>query len=54
MLLWVLWPNGWVLPVGGALVGYITNWVAIKLIFEPVEPVQVSSGPELFRQEKGT
>lgn len=41
MWLWILFPNNWVLPVGGALVGYITNWVAIKLIFEPVEPTPV-------------
>lgn len=41
MLLWIALPNGWVLPVGGALVGYVTNWVAIKLIFEPVEPTPV-------------
>jgi len=45
MLLWVLLPNGWVLSVGGALVGYITNWVAIKLIFEPVEPTRLKIGP---------
>lgn len=32
---------------GGALVGYITNWVAIKLIFDPVEPVQL--GPFVFQ-----
>ena len=28
----------WVLPVLGILVGYITNLVAIHMIFEPVEP----------------
>jgi uncharacterized membrane protein YheB (UPF0754 family) len=27
----------WVLPIGGVLIGYITNWVAIWMIFEPVE-----------------
>ena len=32
--------NGrWTLPVAGALVGYVTNWLAIKLLFEPAEPV---------------
>lgn len=41
MVLWLLLPNDWALPVGGALVGYITNWVAIKLIFDPVEPTPV-------------
>lgn len=41
MLLWICVPNSWTLPLGGALVGYITNWVAIKLIFDPVEPTPV-------------
>ena len=27
------------LAVGGAAVGYLTNWIALKLIFEPVEKV---------------
>ena len=29
------------MPIGGALVGYITNWVALKLIFEPLNPISV-------------
>jgi len=41
MVLWICVPNSWTLPLGGALVGYITNWVAIKLIFDPVEPTPV-------------
>ncbi|MGB0839074.1 MAG: DUF445 domain-containing protein [Chitinophagales bacterium] len=31
----------WMLPLAGLLVGYATNWLALKLIFEPVEPKQV-------------
>lgn len=27
----------WILPVAGASLGYVTNWIAIKLIFNPVE-----------------
>jgi hypothetical protein len=27
--------------VAGALVGYVTNWIAIKLLFEPAEPVEI-------------
>mmetsp|Transcript_73190 Transcript_73190/g.206964 ORF Transcript_73190/g.206964 Transcript_73190/m.206964 type:complete len:440 (-) Transcript_73190:95-1414(-) len=38
MSAWVFLPWQWTLPVAGALVGYVTNWLAIKLIFEPVEP----------------
>lgn len=41
MALWAAAPRPWTLPVAGALVGYITNWVAIKLLFEPAEAVQV-------------
>ncbi len=36
----------WVLPVFGVLVGYLTNWLALKLIFEPVEPRKI--GPFTF------
>lgn len=31
----------WVLPLSGVVVGYLTNWIAIKVIFNPVEPVRV-------------
>ncbi|KAL9181771.1 hypothetical protein ACHAXT_012114 [Thalassiosira profunda] len=41
MLLWVAQPVQWTLPVAGAIVGYVTNWIAIKLLFDPAEPVQV-------------
>lgn len=35
---WLLFPAVWVLPVFGFLVGYVTNWLALKLIFEPRLP----------------
>ena len=41
MLVWIVYPAGWVLPAAGFLVGYITNWLALNLIFEPKEPKQV-------------
>lgn len=31
----------WLLPVCGFIVGWITNFLALKVIFRPVEPVQV-------------
>jgi uncharacterized membrane protein YheB (UPF0754 family) len=30
-----------VLPVGGLVVGYLTNWIAIKIIFEPKKPIKL-------------
>lgn len=44
---WTVAPRAWTLPVAGALVGYITNWLAIKLLFEPAEPVAV--GPVVLQ-----
>jgi uncharacterized membrane protein YheB (UPF0754 family) len=37
----MLYPANWTLPVSGALVGYVTNWIALKWIFEPLNPVKV-------------
>jgi uncharacterized membrane protein YheB (UPF0754 family) len=39
MLIWNAYQIWWVLPLGGALVGYLTNWIALKIIFEPQNPV---------------
>ena len=38
MLLWYFYQAWWILPFGGLLVGYATNWIAIKIIFEPKRP----------------
>ena len=40
MLLWHFYQSWWILPVGGLLVGYLTNWIAIKIIFEPKRPIK--------------
>jgi uncharacterized membrane protein YheB (UPF0754 family) len=34
-------PYWWVLPVGGVIIGWVTNWVALWMIFEPVEPRRI-------------
>jgi uncharacterized membrane protein YheB (UPF0754 family) len=41
MLIWVLYPAPWVLPAAGFCVGYLTNWIAIRLVFSPREPVKI-------------
>eukprot|EP00803_Ostreobium_quekettii_P008406 evm.model.scf_171.9 EVM.evm.TU.scf_171.9 scf_171:69862-73698(+) len=35
------WDNEWVLPVAGLLVGWVTNVLALKLIFQPAEPHKI-------------
>ncbi|MDV6013747.1 hypothetical protein [Haloechinothrix sp. LS1_15] len=41
MLAWHVAPQWWTVPVGAALVGYLTNWLALKVIFTPIEPVRI-------------
>ena len=40
MIIWYFFPYFWILPLFGLLVGYATNWLALKLIFQPVEPIK--------------
>lgn len=40
MLLWAFYPQWWILPLGGLIVGYLTNWLALKIIFEPKQPIK--------------
>ena len=36
--LWHWAPEPWLLPAGGFLIGFVTNWLAINLIFSPLQP----------------
>lgn len=38
MLVWVYFPADWTLPLAGFVVGYATNWIALRMIFSPREP----------------
>jgi uncharacterized membrane protein YheB (UPF0754 family) len=38
--IWYVWPRWWLLPVAGGIVGYVTNWVALQMIFRPLEPTR--------------
>jgi uncharacterized membrane protein YheB (UPF0754 family) len=41
MFVWLYLPEWWVLPLGGLIVGYLTNWLALKVIFEPKYPTKI-------------
>ncbi len=40
LLLWHFFPSPVVLPLCGFLVGWVTNWLALNMIFRPVAPVK--------------
>ena len=39
--IWSRYPEPWLLPVGGFVVGFLTNWIAINLIFRPLRPRRI-------------
>lgn len=41
MALWYFYPEWWILPLAGLVVGYATNWLALKLIFEPINEKRI-------------
>lgn len=34
-------PYWWVLPIGGVVIGYVVNFIAVWAVFEPVEPKRI-------------
>lgn len=43
MVVALFWDNPWSLSIGGGIVGLATNWLALKWIFEPVDPVKIGT-----------
>ena len=41
MFFWYNFQAWWILPLSGLLVGFITNWVALKLIFKPEKAIRI-------------
>jgi uncharacterized membrane protein YheB (UPF0754 family) len=52
----LVWDNPWSLSIGGGIVGLATNWLALKWIFEPVNPTRfgpfILQGQFLRRQKE--
>jgi len=38
MIVWIWYENKWFLPGFGFVVGVATNWIALKMIFSPIQP----------------
>lgn len=47
MVIALFWENQWAMSIGGTIVGLATNWLALKWIFEPVEPTKI--GPFILQ-----
>jgi len=41
MLVWFFYPASWILPTAGFAVGWLTNYIALKIIFRPLEPTRI-------------
>ena len=47
MVVALFWENPWSNAIGGTIVGLATNWLALKWIFEPVNPTKI--GPFILQ-----
>jgi len=47
MSVWYYFTWWWILPVFGLLVGYLTNYLALQLIFRPLNPIKI--GPLIIQ-----
>eukprot|EP00823_Brevimastigomonas_motovehiculus_P006460 TRINITY_DN5345_c0_g1_i1.p1 TRINITY_DN5345_c0_g1~~TRINITY_DN5345_c0_g1_i1.p1 ORF type:complete len:541 (-),score=132.04 TRINITY_DN5345_c0_g1_i1:46-1668(-) len=41
MIVYLFYESWWMLPVSGFVIGYLTNWLALKMIFRPTKPVRL-------------
>lgn len=41
MGIWYFYPAWWILPLFGIIVGYATNWIALRIIFQPLNPTRI-------------
>ncbi|MBV1921085.1 MAG: hypothetical protein KUG73_10425, partial [Pseudomonadales bacterium] len=41
MLVWYFFEQSWLLPAFGLFVGLATNWLALRLIFQPLNPIYI-------------
>ncbi len=37
---WLLWHKAWLIPAFGGLVGLISDWLALQMLFRPLNPVK--------------
>jgi uncharacterized membrane protein YheB (UPF0754 family) len=41
MSVWYFYPAWWILPFFGIIVGFATNWIALRIIFQPLTPKKI-------------
>ena len=41
LLCWIKWHLHWLMPAFGAVVGFVSDWIALQLLFRPLRPVRV-------------
>ena len=51
MIVWFVVPWHWTVPFWAAIWGFLTNWIAIWMVFNPIEPHDIRY-PQIFRLTK--
>ncbi len=38
---WLLWHQPWLMPLFGGIVGFTSDWIALQMLFRPLEPKKI-------------
>lgn len=53
---WMVWHEPWLMPLFGGVIGFVSDWVALQILFRPLRPMKVFGftfqGKFLARQEQ--
>jgi uncharacterized membrane protein YheB (UPF0754 family) len=41
LVCWIIWHKPWLMPAFGAVVGFVSDWVALQLLFRPLQPKRI-------------
>ena len=41
LLCWMTWHEPWLMPLFGGLIGFVSDWVALQMLFRPLRPVKL-------------
>jgi uncharacterized membrane protein YheB (UPF0754 family) len=56
LVCWLLWHQHWLMPGFGAFVGFLSDWIALQMLFRPLRPTRIwrftVQGKFLARQQE--
>lgn len=41
LVCWMVWHEPWLMPLFGGVIGFVSDWVALQILFRPLRPIKV-------------